>query len=416
MRVSFPSAPVALVPYVQVRVGRPAFRVALWVAAPLIAVFGLGGCASVPRSGPSAGEITDQAGTPEGEQYVLVDVDPAVAARVGRREPNSFAARFGDHRPGGETHIGVGDAVTVTIWEAGPGGLFSGPLLSGRVSSGSNSALIPEQYVGRDGAITVPYAGRISVSGRTTQDVQGVIEKALQGKAIQPQVLVSVTKPVSSAATVGGEVVQGARVPLSLRGDRLLDVIAGAGGIRAPVHESFVELSRDGRTTRVSLTRVVNDPKENIYIHPGDDITVIHDPQSYMVLGAAGRNAQIPFQTDGATLAEALSNAGGLNDNLADPTGIFVFRYEPVSVVRELRPGWTAPPGAQTFPVVYRIDMTRAESLLLAQRFSVLNRDVVYVSNAPAVQFEKVATLLSTAFSAANSAATGAYYVKTLAK
>jgi polysaccharide biosynthesis/export protein len=381
----------------------------------------LAGCAgTVPIEGPTAGQIVDQAdptqpAAGQTSNYVLVNVDAAVAARVGRREPTSFAATFGDHRPGGEQVIGIGDAVSVTIWEAGPGGLFSAPLLSDKIAAGSNAATIPDQLVGQDGAITVPYAGRVPVTGRTTRAVQAVIEKALQGKAIQPQVLVNIDKPVSTTATVNGEVVHGARIPLSLNGDRLLDVIAEAGGIQAPVHESFVELTRGGRTTRVSLTRVVNDPKQNIYIHAGDDITVIHDPQTYMVLGAANRSAQIPFTSDGATLAEALANGGGLNDNLADPTGVFVFRYEPIAVIRQLKPDWVPPDGATaTYPVIYRIDLTAAQSLLLAQKFSILNRDIVYVSNAAAVQYEKLATLFNTALGAFNNAGQGVFYVKSV--
>jgi len=396
-------------------IGRLSPRAVLLSAVSAVALGALQGCAEVPRAGPVASEITDQAATPDGERYVLVNVDPKVVGLVGRREPSSFAASFGDHRPSQDLHIGVGDGVVVTIWEAGPGGLFSAPLIpGGTVSAGSNSATIPEQLVGRDGSITVPYAGRIHVAGQTTQEVQATVEKSLQGKAIQPQALVNVSRPISNTVTVGGEVVQGTRVPLTLHGDRLLDVIAAAGGVRAPVHESFVELSRAGRGTRVSLTRVVNDARENIYVRPGDVITVVRDPQTYMILGAATHDAQIPFQSEGATLAEALSNAGGLNDNQADPTGVFVFRYEPVGVIRQLRPDWTPPAGAQSFPVVYRVDLTAADSLLLAQRFSILNRDVVFVSNSPATQWNKVLTLVNEVFTGVSDIAVTATYAKTL--
>ncbi len=156
-----------------------------------------------------------------------------------RRGFGSFYSQFGDRKISAESVIGVGDAVTVTIWEAGPGGLFS-PSASqttavvNAVSTGANSATIPEQVVGRDGGITVPYAGRVHVAGKTTRAVQKVIEQALEGKAIQPQVLVNVTKAVSSSVNVNGEVVSGARVPLSVKGDRVLDVIAEAGGVQLP--------------------------------------------------------------------------------------------------------------------------------------------------------------------------------------
>jgi protein involved in polysaccharide export with SLBB domain len=66
----------------------------------------------------------------------------------------------------------------------------------------ANSATIPEQVVGRDGTITVPYAGRIAIAGHTARDVQTVIEHALEGKAIQPQVLVNVPHSVSNTVTV----------------------------------------------------------------------------------------------------------------------------------------------------------------------------------------------------------------------
>jgi len=95
--------------------------------------------------------------------------------------------------------LGPRAAQLALVTLANDGGLFSGPLVADRFSAGSKSALIPEQPVGRDGAISVPYAGRIKVAGRRPQDVQSLIENELAGKAIQPQVLVSVTKPISQA-------------------------------------------------------------------------------------------------------------------------------------------------------------------------------------------------------------------------
>ncbi|MFG5118387.1 polysaccharide export protein, partial [Methylorubrum sp. POS3] len=151
---------------------------------------------------------------------------------------------------------------------------------------GSKSALIPEQIVGPDGGISVPYAGRIQVAGRRTQDVQSLIEAELAGKAIQPQVLVSVTRPVSQSVTVTGESATGTRVPLTGRGDRLLDVIALAGGVRTPVAETFVRLSRSGRTVTVPMTTIVSNPRENIFVRPNDTLTLVRDPQTFLAVGA----------------------------------------------------------------------------------------------------------------------------------
>ncbi|MGH6869333.1 MAG: polysaccharide biosynthesis/export family protein, partial [Methylocella sp.] len=210
----------------------------LWAGAACLAV---AGCSAISGSGPSAGDVADEAGTGAAPRYELVDIDPRVVETLRHRGPDSFLSHFGDYRPSVEPRIGIGDTVSVTIWEAGAGGLFSAPLVADRFSTGSKSATIPDQVVGRDGAITVPYAGRIPVAGRTTRAVQTIVEHALQGKAIQPQVLVNVTHSVSNTVTVTGEVVNGARVPLSVKGDRVMEVIAAAGGIRAPVNETYVQ-------------------------------------------------------------------------------------------------------------------------------------------------------------------------------
>ncbi len=271
------------------------------VAAPLAFVaLGLSGCADLPSSGPTALEVMGPETIDKtAEPYAVIDIDPTTIDVLSRRPKGSFASRFGDHRPSVEPLIGVGDMITVTIWEASSGGLFSSPAALERVSAGANSATIPEQVVGRDGAITVPYAGRVTVSGRTPRAVQEIIQRALEGKAIQPQVLVTDNKPISATITIGGEGVGASqRLPLSVKGDRLLDVIAEAGGVRMAVNDLVVLLQRNGVTERVPLQRITADPHENIYMRPGDVVTLVRDPQTFLMYGATNSNGEIPFGTD----------------------------------------------------------------------------------------------------------------------
>jgi polysaccharide export outer membrane protein len=156
---------------------------------------------------------------------------------------------------------------------------------------------IPEQVVARDGAISVPFADRIPVAGKSPLEVQHDIEHRLAEKAIEPQVIVVVTKSVSNSATVSGEVVSGSRVPLSINGDRLLDLIALSGGAKSSVYETFVRLSREGVTVTIPMERLVSEPAENIYAWPGDEpkspppaasqiVTVTVSPAP--ILGAGG--------------------------------------------------------------------------------------------------------------------------------
>ncbi|WP_395667204.1 polysaccharide biosynthesis/export family protein [Methylocella sp.] len=351
------------------------------------------GCSSyLTGAGPSTGDIEaqSQSATPGVPRYEIVDIDSRTVDVLRKRRSASFLARFGDYRPSVEPTIGVGDTVSVTIWEAGAGGLFSAPLSSDRFSTGSKSSTIPDQVVGRDGSISVPYAGRVRVVGRTPKQVQAELEQALTGKAIEPQTLVNVPKSVSNSVTVTGEVVNGARVPLSVRGDRVMDVIATAGGVRAPVNETFIQLTRGRETARVAMSRVSTDASENIYMRPNDVLTVVRDPQTFIAYGATGRNAEIPFDADGISLAQALAKAGGLSDGRSDPSGVFVFRFEPESVARAVAPGTTiAGPGRMT-PVVYRLNLRDPGSLFLSQAFRIESRDVLYVSNAPINDTRKV--------------------------
>ena len=381
----------------------------------LAGVVALAGCSSLPADGPLARDVVEQArdgGTPAGaRRYEVVDIDSAAVSVLRRRLPDGFSAHFGDYRPSADLRIGVGDYVSVTVWEAGANGLFSAPLATDRFSTGAKSATVPDQAVGRDGMITVPYAGRIQARGLTTAAVQAEVEKALEGKAIQPQVLVNISRSVSNTVTVTGEVAGGARVPLTQKGDRVLDVVATAGGVRAPVNETMVRLSRGATTVSVPMARVVGSPRENVYVQPGDVLTLVRDPQSFLAYGATGRNEKIPFDADSVSLAEALAKVGGILDYRADPAGVFVFRYEPPTIARELRPGSPLLRNGWV-PVVYRLNLRDPASLFLAQSFRVFNKDVLYVSNAPFTELQKVFDVFNTVSSPLATGAALSYAVR----
>ncbi|MGH7110924.1 MAG: polysaccharide biosynthesis/export family protein [Stellaceae bacterium] len=376
---------------------RPFFPFALMKLAPLfsgLAGIALTACSSLPTAGPSASAITGQQIEHARRRYDVVDISPTVVVALRSRPQQSFHEAFRRYGKPPPPRIGVGDTVSVTIWEAAAGGLF-GAAPAG-LTTGSHSVEIPEQVVASDGAITIPYAGRVPVAGHTAEEVQTIIQQRLAGKAIQPQVIVTVPKSVNYTVTVSGEVVSGARIPLSPNGDRLLDLIAAAGGAKAPIYETFVRLSRHGVTATLPMERLVDNPAENIYGWPSDILTLVVTPRHFSVLGATGKNAQIKFNAARMTLVQALAQAGGLEDQRSDPSGVFLFRYEPAAVLRALHapPLHTGPDGGA--PVVFRLDMSHADSYFLAQRFPMQNNDIIYVANAKLDELQKFFTLLNT--------------------
>jgi polysaccharide biosynthesis/export protein len=356
------------------------------------------GCSGLPSSGPGAIEIISQEARDPAAVggYVIVDLDDRAVSVCAAQPRESFRHVFNDVLPAPDLRVGVGDSVIVTIYEAAAGGLFSASAADRGISAGSRTATIPEQVVARDGKIQVPYAGRIRVAGLRPSEIEAAVVGALQGKAIEPQAVVTISKNLSNTATVGGEVTNGTRVPLSTKGDRILDVIAGAGGIRISAHDAFLRLTRRRHTVSVAYNSLLNHPEENIYVVPGDVITVVRDPQTFTAFGSTGRNAAVPFDAAGITLEEAIAKAGGLLDNRADPAGIFLLRFEPTKLAAELVPDRALPSNGNLVPVVYRLNLRDAYSFFLARSFAVKDKDILYVSNSPSDAVQKFLTLVGT--------------------
>jgi polysaccharide biosynthesis/export protein len=410
----------------------------------------LGGCSWLARAGPSASEVVEQ-GQAGGEiLFDVVEVDDRVVSTLLSQPKERFAVRFAKTAQPPEIKIAIGDTLSILIWESAAGGLFSEapptpssigsrstteplapesppsagerpPELSIRppaaaTSPGENrrsggnppvpveaaatigsrqATRIPDQQVGTDGAISVPYAGRILVAGRSPAELQQTIEDRLAGKALDPQALVIVEKSAANTVTVAGEVVAGAKISVSPGGDRLLQVIAGAGGAKSPAHETFVRLSRSGVTATIPLEQLVSDPSEDIYAQPGDVLTLVRVPQTFSVFGATGRNAKIAFDAERLTVSEALGKSQGLRDDLAKPDGVFLFRYEPNSIVRALDQPITTDTGGGVSPVVYRFNFKDGKSYFLAREFPVRDKDVIFVADAPAAEIYKFLTALN---------------------
>jgi polysaccharide biosynthesis/export protein len=318
------------------------------------------------------------------------------------------------------------------------------PIEASAATGQQRSATIPDQQVAPDGTISVPFAGQVPAAGRTPAEVQQTIEALLASKALQPQALMIVKRSAANTVTVVGEVVAGKRVPLSPGGDRLLQVIAAAGGIAAPagiaaaggiaapagiaaaggiaapagiaaaggiaapagiaaaggitapVYETYVRLSRDGVTATIPFERLVADPAEDIYARPGDVLTLVRMPQTFSVFGATGRNDSITFDAENLTLSQALAKSQGLRDDLANPSGVFLFRYEPASIVRALDQPIATRAQDGTSPVAYRFDFSDASSYLIADQFPVRDKDIIFVADAGAVQVQKLFTVLQT--------------------
>ncbi|HEU0203318.1 MAG TPA: polysaccharide biosynthesis/export family protein [Burkholderiaceae bacterium] len=368
----------------------------------VLAAMVLSGCATypvwLPSSGPSGQQVEASAEAQVAQAVIqIVDVTDAVARSVLESQRRQLFSETLKDGPAPAYVVGPGDVLEVSIWEAPPALLFGGVSLDPRaVSPASRAAAFPEQMVGSDGTITVPFAGVAEAAGKTLQRLEAEIAQRLKGKANQPQVLVRVVRNASSNVTIVGEVSASVRMPLTAKGERLLDALAAAGGVRQAVNKVSVQITRGDQVASLPLETVIQDPKQNIPLLPGDVITALHQPFSFSVLGSTGRNDEVNFEAQGITLAQALARVGGVIDNRADASGVFIFRFEDPSVMNLGKHARATTPEGRV-PVVYRVDLKNPATFFVAQSFPMRNKDVMYVANAPAAELQKFLNVLVSA-------------------
>lgn len=364
----------------------------------------LGGCAVLPSGAPTAVEFMAQGAGSDLPGYVLLDLDPAIAKAVSAyRRPGLSSLGADVYRPA--LVLKPGDVITTSVFEVAPIPLFgSAPALSGAggdkpPTASGHTATLPSQVVELDGTVPVPFGGTVHVAGLTPGQAGRAIAKSLAGKATDPQVVVSLVSSTVNTASVNGDVGKPGLVPITVRGERVLDVIAEAGGPKDPPYDVDVQLVRRGRVARARMQRLIDDPRENLRIEPGDNVVLIRNPRSFSVLGAALRVSQYDFNVERVTLAEAVARAGGGNDAVANVGQIFLMRYESKALLRRLLPAddarLKALDGApDPMPVIYHLDLRVAAGYFLAQTVQMRDKDTVLITNADAVELSKAVQIM----------------------
>lgn len=383
---------------------KPLHAIAALTLGPLV----LAGCSSLPRSGPDDQAILDKAVlrvVPDRKpltDYFVVDLSDKVLSYFPQQKTQSlqgFGVRRGERAP--TYPLGVGDVVSITLFESAPGGLFI-PAEAG--SRPGNYITLPNQTVDPSGNVSVPYGGSIRASGLTAAALQKRIEAALVDRAIEPQAVVQIVESRSNQVAVLGDVNEPAKFEINPAGERILDVIARANGLSTPGVETYITLQRNGRSATVPFENLIQDPDENIFVFGNDTIYLNRERRTYLAFGASGLNGRIDFQESNLTLAEAVAQAGGLLDARADPGAVFLYRV--VDGETLARMGLAADvKSATSFPVVFRVNMRDPAAFFLAQRFAMQDRDILYVSNSDSVELVKFLNLINSATSSVSNGA-----------
>ncbi|UYG06013.1 polysaccharide export protein [Halomonas sp. M4R1S46] len=275
---------------------------------------------------------------------------------------------------GYEYRIGPGDVLSIIVYDHPeltiPAGAERDPAETGN-------------RVRPDGTMFYPYVGRLNVAGKTLEEVRRLLTSRLSSVLTDPQIEVGVAAFRSQKVYVSGAVQAPGMVPIDIEPLTILDAISEVGGALPNANWHNVLLTRQGREERLSLFNLLRggDLTQNRLLRDGD---ILHIPtsenQNVVVLGQVLKPGAIALGNERITLTDALARAGGVNERLAEPSGIFVVRGEPAE--------------SETLATVYQLDISDATRLMLGTRFPLQPQDVVYVTSAPVARWNNVISLL----------------------
>ena len=353
----------------------------------LAGVLALPGCATLPDSGPTAARINRAERKDNALGFKIVEIEPALIGSllVEDRSPRPLTMLTA---PGRVDTIGVGDVLDIAIYEVGvvlfgtssAGGGGNSP---GIADPTARATMLQNVLVDADGKIVLPYLGRLKAAGKTPVELAGMIDAGMRGVSQRPQAMVTIRQNLSNTVYVSGDVRQPSRLTIGLPRERLLDAIARAGGTTNQPNDMIVRLTRNGASQEVRLSEIDTAGPQNLELLPGDRIELFNRPRAFLVFGSTEKVSQVPFGASRLSLAEALARIGGPSERTADPAAIYVFRYS--------RKEGVDPVSA---PTVYRLNMMRAQSYFLAQRFEMQDKDVIYIASAAANAPGKLAQII----------------------
>lgn len=365
------------------------------------AAFSLAGCASLPSNGPTSGQIQAAAKRPHASTvpFKIISIDSLSVDDMS--EPTSpelaqLRRMAVSQQPLRSDLIRAGDTLLLSVYEVGvslfgagnPGaqlGLDQSLGGTSTVGAPAAGAQIIAARVDENGIIRVPYLGAIQAAGTYPETLAATLRSKLGRLSQNPDVTVNITDSVSSTVYIGGAVTKSGRYRLTASHERLLDILALAGGTPLDVNDARISITRNGQTASAPLNQIGPEDAANLRLEPGDHVVLERARPSFTVFGATDKVSQLFFDARDLSLSEAIARASGPSDSRANPRGVFLFRLE-------------RDPDNKPVAVVYHLNMLQPSSYFLAQKFRMHDKDTILFANAGTNLTQKLVSLVNQLF------------------
>lgn len=323
---------------------------------------------------PQSGALKSQLARPdEASDYVVWPLDENAILRSRAASLPMLPAAFHTAAIQQSSAIRAGDRLSLTILES----------TGGATPSAINGQLKLDMIVVEpDGQLMVPYAGAIPVAGQSVEEARRAIQARLKNKFYQPQVVLRMVDGGARNVSILGDVAKGGSYPLGPEMSRLADLIGASGLSSEKPDQVKISIQRAEERGQTSLRQLLEEGSSNVLLQGGDVVTVHRSPQYITVIGAARTPGRVEIAGPEFSLLDALAVSGGLDDNSADPSGVFIFSA-------------AEKPPTPASVVVYQVDIRDPAQVRLARDYRLAQGDVVYVSTASFAQTRKVLSAIS---------------------